>query len=573
MTSAKVVDHFGLDLDSVKRLRKKRVVPTQMLQNESGKICPHYDPKDIAACVPCLENRLKLKRYGYLADASNARDDGPSTSSVPIGLLRYAPKDDLVYEIVKIPPERGVIYTLAGASRETGIPKTTLLLEIGKAFEDFRIYGGHRLFFGSDLKQYQEDHVPIPKSDTAYRDRKGLCNLVKATKPHQRVEVAEQKALWEASGVLPSKSISRQHTRNAVGKWKTGADGKRVTTEKRTVKRTAVVTESHAVIFKQLWDQDPKPYIEEIKKLGASKGITSAELRAKMLKMDIGAKRLRKLCKMAGVAFCRGRVGEPGRFVVKYDGPCPPMPNRAPGETAAWLEQRLNEGLRLWQTITECAEKEGISEAALLRASRKLKCQEAPIDGKPIGGGRWKVIAPSSQTLPTYEEGLQLIVEHRQVKAKPQAELVDDAIASSPIPLAIVAPRDNLPQQVDIGAPEPRTFGSQEAKLNVKSKGSSEKGEGREKLISALTAYHRYAEGSLLNLQPVVSNELARLADVSKSTASEFFAKTFKGHGKYKAVCRDSAMLVAALKLLNNEFAPYHLFGGVPPGERDGADI
>ena len=54
-------------------------------------------------------------------------------------------------------------------------------------------------------------------------------------------------------------------------------------------------------------------------------------------------------------------------------------------------------------------------------------------------------------------------------------------------------------------------------------KRSTERNEGRAKLISALTAHHKYKNGSCLNLVFIGNNELARLAAVQKSTASEFF--------------------------------------------------
>jgi hypothetical protein len=75
-----------------------------------------------------------------------------------------------------------------------------------------------------------------------------------------------------------------------------------------------------------------------------------------------------------------------------------------------------------------------------------------------------------------------------------------------------------------------------------------------------------------LNLEPAGNNELARIADVSESTASAFFNKQFGGHTKYRTMCSDATRLVAALKLLNLEFAPHHLFGAKPPGEEVGED-
>jgi hypothetical protein len=100
-------------------------------------------------------------------------------------------------------------------------------------------------------------------------------------------------------------------------------------------------------------------------------------------------------------------------------------------------------------------------------------------------------------------------------------------------------------------------------------KRSTERGEGRMKLIAALTKHHRYADGGCLNLEPVGNNELAKAAEVSRSTASEFFNQNFKGHAKYRALCRDSSGLVASLKLLNNEFAPHDFLYGRRPADED----
>lgn len=99
-------------------------------------------------------------------------------------------------------------------------------------------------------------------------------------------------------------------------------------------------------------------------------------------------------------------------------------------------------------------------------------------------------------------------------------------------------------------------------------KRSTERGEGRAKLIAALSKHHRYDDGSP-NMNPINNNELARLAKVDKATASAFFRKQFGGHGEYKTMCRDSARLAASLKHLNGDYTPAILFGGKLPGERD----
>ena len=106
----------------------------------------------------------------------------------------------------------------------------------------------------------------------------------------------------------------------------------------------------------------------------------------------------------------------------------------------------------------------------------------------------------------------------------------------------------------------------------VKPKRSSECGEGRIKLIAALTKHHKYADGSCLHLVPIGNNALARMAGVSQSTASAFLADEFGGYRAYQSLCTDPKKLVCSLKLLNQEYSPYHLFGARPPGEDDRDD-
>jgi hypothetical protein len=98
-------------------------------------------------------------------------------------------------------------------------------------------------------------------------------------------------------------------------------------------------------------------------------------------------------------------------------------------------------------------------------------------------------------------------------------------------------------------------------------KRSTERGEGRAKLIAALTEHHKYADGSYLNLEPVGSNELARKAEVSKATASAFFKTEFQGYAKYRVICRDAGRLADSLKALNGEFSPHDLYGRRPADE------
>jgi hypothetical protein len=101
----------------------------------------------------------------------------------------------------------------------------------------------------------------------------------------------------------------------------------------------------------------------------------------------------------------------------------------------------------------------------------------------------------------------------------------------------------------------------------VRPKRSTEKGEARAKLIAALTKHHQYANGSCLNLESIGNNELARQARVAKRSASSFFKKEFHGHIKYRKLCSDQRLLVAALKSLNNEFRPHNFYDARKPDE------
>jgi hypothetical protein len=105
-----------------------------------------------------------------------------------------------------------------------------------------------------------------------------------------------------------------------------------------------------------------------------------------------------------------------------------------------------------------------------------------------------------------------------------------------------------------------------------KRKRSTSRGDAEAQLIAGLTKHHRYNDGSCLNLDPIGNNELARRVEVSEGSASAFFKKKFKGYTQYLTMCRDTTKLVTALKLLNQEFSPHHLFGSKPPGEADRDD-
>jgi hypothetical protein len=98
-------------------------------------------------------------------------------------------------------------------------------------------------------------------------------------------------------------------------------------------------------------------------------------------------------------------------------------------------------------------------------------------------------------------------------------------------------------------------------------KKSTNRGDARVKLIANLSEHHKYDSGSVGNPEPIGNNELARTAEVGTGTASAFFTEEFGGHDQYRALCRESGALAAALKLLNGEFSPKILYGRQPPNE------
>jgi hypothetical protein len=115
----------------------------------------------------------------------------------------------------------------------------------------------------------------------------------------------------------------------------------------------------------------------------------------------------------------------------------------------------------------------------------------------------------------------------------------------------------------EVGAGEP----TRESDKPKKSKHSTQGRDAYLKLSAALTAHHKYAKDSCTNLEPIGSNKLSALADVSTGSASNFFRDKFGGHTKYKSLCRHPEKLRLALKILNQEFTPQLLYGAKPPGE------
>jgi hypothetical protein len=101
-----------------------------------------------------------------------------------------------------------------------------------------------------------------------------------------------------------------------------------------------------------------------------------------------------------------------------------------------------------------------------------------------------------------------------------------------------------------------------------KAKRSFEQGEGRAKIIGALATHHKYENGTCQNSQPIVANELARMAKVGKSTVNRFFNREFNkgqkgGYARYRRACITPGLLEEALKLLLGETTPSILFNSL----------
>jgi len=150
--------------------------------------------------------------------------------------------------------------------------------------------------------------------------------------------------------------------------------------------------------------------------------------------------------------------------------------------------------------------------------------------------------------------------------------VAESRFGASPIRLLHVRPLPFDRQAIEVGLRnehEREASDNEEAKRKKKSKRSTESGEAREKLIAALTLHHKYENGSCLNWEPVGCNQLAELAKVSGSTASEFFAKKFKGWGEYKRFCQNEVKILGSLAQLNGEMTPAVLFNRLPDEHAD----
>lgn len=105
-----------------------------------------------------------------------------------------------------------------------------------------------------------------------------------------------------------------------------------------------------------------------------------------------------------------------------------------------------------------------------------------------------------------------------------------------------------------------------------RAKKSTKRGDADAKLVAALTAHHKYHNGSVGHLEYIGSNALARKADVAKRSAHRFFENRFEGHDKYQRMCKDAHSLAAALKAINGEFQPFEFYSARSPDEVEASD-
>lgn len=168
------------------------------------------------------------------------------------------------------------------------------------------------------------------------------------------------------------------------------------------------------------------------------------------------------------------------------------------------------------------------------------------------------------------EVGSRILCEQLETSIRLTGDDIEGLIAGINRDFALARQQGRL-AAINATTQSPPTVAGQipPSKSSPRLKRGSERGGGRVKIIAALTKHHRYAEDSCLNAEPIGNNELAKLAGVSGSTASAFIASEFEGHKAYRAMCQDINLLTAALKLLNNEFLPRHLYGSKLPTKYD----
>jgi hypothetical protein len=96
----------------------------------------------------------------------------------------------------------------------------------------------------------------------------------------------------------------------------------------------------------------------------------------------------------------------------------------------------------------------------------------------------------------------------------------------------------------------------------VRPKRSTQPGEADEKLVAALLMHHQYENGSCLSYSPVGCSNLARIAGVSKGSASLFLRRRFGSHAAYQRTCRDKWRLINTLRTLAGDMPRERALGG-----------
>ena len=156
------------------------------------------------------------------------------------------------------------------------------------------------------------------------------------------------------------------------------------------------------------------------------------------------------------------------------------------------------------------------------------------------------------------------IIARLEAWSKFADEKGDASLVTGTLPAAPTSPSPGNPPQGGNGIPLGFNAGTER---RTRSKQSTQNGDARVKLIAALSRHHGYVGSSCTNKTAIGNNKLAEMARVSKSTASAFIAKQFGGRDKYQIACRQPGVLIASLKLLNQDFAPKELLGDRSPDD------
>jgi hypothetical protein len=90
-------------------------------------------------------------------------------------------------------------------------------------------------------------------------------------------------------------------------------------------------------------------------------------------------------------------------------------------------------------------------------------------------------------------------------------------------------------------------------------KRSTAKGEAETKLIAGLTTFHGYVNGGCERTEPAGVRPLARICNVSPSSAFRFYENYFDGFKKYRTLCQTPARLSRKLQTMNEENIPREL--------------